>query len=177
MSSPATIARPYAQAVFDLAREEGSALRWSEMLEWLSELVAVPDMAGLIASPTADRAALLGLIGELGGERLDQQGRNLARLLADNRRLPLLPRIAERYEALRADDERRAAAQVITARALSPEQRDALAAALEASLGRNVRLDCQVDERLLGGALIRVGDRVIDGTAAGRLRQLAQQIV
>lgn len=183
MSERSTIVRPYARAVFDLALDEGEGggegeiARWSSVLALMAALVAVPEMEAAIDDPAVSRDEVLGILFDIGCVRFDERARNLLRVLSDNRRLKLLPLLAEQYEALRAEEERRSAACVVTAHPFSPDQEEKLRRALETSLGRRVHMDCVVDEGLIGGAVIRVGDRVIDGSALGRLGALARELV
>ncbi|HEC14734.1 MAG TPA: F0F1 ATP synthase subunit delta [Rhodospirillales bacterium] len=176
MTERATIARPYARAVFGLARDEGRLEAWSSMLVLICEIAAVPDMRIVIDDPETDRDVVAGLFFDLAGDRLDPQGRNLLRILMENRRMGLLPQILESYEVYRAGEERSGLAKVTSARPLSGDQEKALREALGRSLGHGVELECVVDETLIGGAVIRIGDRVIDGSALGGLEQLAHDL-
>jgi len=176
MSERSTIARPYARAVFDLALEESALDRWSDMLSLMGGIAEVPDMKNVIANPETDREAVLGIFFDVAGTRLDKQGRNFLRVLMQGRRAGLLPLIIETYEALRAEEENRCVARVLSARNLTPEQLKTVRTELERTLGRNVELDCAVDEGLIGGIVVRVGDRVIDGSALGRLEQMARDL-
>jgi len=177
MSDSAAVARPYARAVFDMARDEDMLAGWSDILALMAALVAVPEMASAIDNPAVERNDILEVMFDLGGDRFNEPARNLLRVLSDNRRLPLPPQIAIQYEALRAEEERLSTAAVVTARPISPAQQDNLRRTLEASLGRRVRLEYTVDKRLIGGAMIRIGDKVIDGSALGRLGGLARELV
>lgn len=172
MAAPATLARPWAKAVLAAAVADGSAPRWSRMLAFCAAVVAVPDMAVVLRTPGLDRQAALEVMLRLGAELVDRPGRNLLRALAAAGRLALLPAIAQGFEALRAQAEGRGTAAVTSARPLSPERQAALRQALEARFGLALALNCRVDPDLLGGAVLRVGDLVMDGSAAGRLRQL-----
>lgn len=176
MARPETHARPYARALFDLARDAGEGERWSDRLVLLAAAVSVPAMAAAVRDPTVPRQAPLDVLLETIGEVLDEHGRNLLRLLAERRRLGLLPAIAEGFASLRAEDERRGIVHVASAYPLSAGQEERLRQALERSLARHVTLECAVDGGLLGGAVIRIGDRVIDGSAVGRLRELAERL-
>lgn len=174
MAENTTIARPYARAVFEQARTEtGGLARWSEALALLSNVAADATIHALITSPglTAERKA--GLFLEVIGDRLNQEGANFVKLLAENQRLPLLGDIAEVYEELRAEAEKTVDAEMISAFEVSAEQRDQFAAALGKRLARQVVLNTKVDSSLIGGAVIRAGDLVIDGSVRGKLAQLA----
>jgi F-type H+-transporting ATPase subunit delta len=173
MAEKQTLARPYAEAVFELAREQNRLGTWSEKLALIAAIAADENMHHLAEDPRVDRARFLNLFLEICGQRIDQQVANFIRLLVDNRRLALLPEIVARFEALRAEAEARAEATVISAFPLEPAQVATLAQALKRRLGREVNLAVQLDRTLLGGVVIRVGDLVIDGSVRGRLQQLA----
>lgn len=177
MAERATIARPYAKAVFDTAREKNAFAAWSGMLALMRDIAAVPEMAAAIAHPEVDRQILLGIFFDLGGEAFSPEARNLLRILVKNRRTGLLPPIVEQYETRRAAEEKRGAALVLSARPLDSAQQERIRAALEKSLGRGLKLEAAVDERLLGGVVVRIGDQVIDGSALGRLERFARNLI
>lgn len=176
MAEAITIARPYASAVFAIANEKGELKAWSELLAVLAQCVAVPNMQSVISSPSVSDEQVVGLLADIAGELMSDDARNFLSLLAENNRLQLLEHIAVMYEELRAEAEQVIAADVATARALTPEQEKSISAALKKRLGRNVTLNSNVDESLLGGAIIRAGDLVIDGSALGKLNRLANAI-
>src|SRR5579885_2824202 len=179
MADLATLARPYAKAVFELARDAGGGApaRWSATLKLLSELVAESSIAALIGDPRLPRAQLAALLCATLAGHLDRTGENLVRLLADNRRLPLLPAIAAEYERLRADAEARAEVEIATATEVPEAQRLALVAAIARRLKRQVQAHWRIDPRLLAGAVVRAGDLVIDGSVAGELARLRRVLV
>lgn len=175
MSEQATLARPYARAVFDLARDGGDFAPWSEALNALAAAVESDEVAVLIGHPALTRAQL----GEALVEALkdaDEAVRNLVRLLAENGRLRLVPAIRDGYEALRAEAESRIDVQVVTASEADEALRKDLAAAIGKRLAREVDVSWAVDETLIGGAVIRAGDTVIDGSVAGELDRLRQTV-
>ena len=176
MAETMTLARPYAKAAFEHAQAEQALPNWSELLQRLAQLVQDAAMHRLLGSPGVsvdDKAqALL----DLSGDDVDDAARNYVTLLAKNGRLRLVPEIAAIYEELRAEAEKTIEAEVISARELSDEQQQRLAQALQKRLGREVSLKVRLDETLVGGAVIRAGDLVIDGSAAGRLSQLAKAL-
>ena len=176
MAERSTVARPYAQAVFELAQEQGALAAWGDMLAATAVVSDAPEMQELLGSPGITRRALADLFGEVCGDALDAQGRSFVGVLADNRRLELLPEISRQFAELRAEAERTVEAVVESAFELSEAQQAKLAAALTRHLGREVRLTCKVDKTLLGGAVIHAGDMVIDGSALGRLGRLAGQL-
>jgi F-type H+-transporting ATPase subunit delta len=171
-----TVARPYAEAAFDRAAATDKLDLWSDMLALLSAMARDPALSGLIASPKLDRSQMTELVLEIGGGRLSDEGQNLVRLLAANGRLRVLPEIAELFEALKAEHQGSIDVHVTTAFALKPAQEQALVSALKQKLGRDVRLTSAEDPSLIGGVKVRAGDLVIDGTVAGQLGQLANEL-
>lgn len=176
MQENTTIARPYAQAAFEYAREQGQLQAWSEMLSFLSLLVADPTMHKLIQDPRIPRARLFELIFDIGGEYLLEQGRNFLKLLVEAGRIQLIPEIARLYEELRAEAERVVDVDVITAYALDKAQEQVIAEAVKKRTGKNVKVTTRIDQGLIGGVVVRIGDRVIDVSLRGRLQQLASQL-
>lgn len=176
MAGTSSLARPYAQAVFDLAKDSGDYESWSDALAFLAALVHDESMQDLINNPRVERTRLLELLGELCGDRVPEKGRNLLRLMTENNRLLALPDVAAQFEVMRAEAEGTVEAQVRSAQPLSDEQKSRLSKALEKRLGRKVNLTVQEDDSLLGGAVIHAGDLVIDGSAKGRLEKLASTL-
>ena len=177
MAENSTIARPYAEAVFKLAKEEGNLKGWSEKLQLVSTVVADPEMGALIGNPKVSKEQLTKLILDICGDKLDASGKNLVTLLVENGRIGVTIEIAALYELSRAEAEGSVEAEATSAFPLTDEQQKAIIAALSRRLGRNVELVCKVDSSLLGGAIIRTGDLVIDGSAASRLTQLAKAML
>lgn len=166
-----TLARPYARAAFDLAKSDGLLADWSRRLQLSAQIAAMPDIATALARPDMPQADQVAFLLPVGDTVDGTFGRFLA-VLAENKRLALLPEIAAQYEVLRADDERIVKARVRTAVALEPTQIETLKSALKRRFGREVELDNEVDASVLGGAIIDAGDVVIDGSVRGRLTQL-----
>jgi F-type H+-transporting ATPase subunit delta len=177
MAEKTTIARPYARAAFSYASEHKDFARWSELLGAASAVVSDPRVARLLNNPKVAPAQLVELIADVAGSKLDEQGRNFLNTLASNRRLSLLPHIAKMFETLRAEVENVVDVDVTSAVALNDAQRERFAGALKKRLKRDVRLHCDVDAALLGGAIVRSGDLVIDGSLKARLERLASEIV
>lgn len=179
----APIARPYAQAVFEMARDSNQMAGWSSVLAVAAGVAATSEFRLVLRSPTADLKALAGLLTGICREQLPDNAplaggdtapaANLLRLLAENRRLAALPAIAEAYEALRARAENVVDVQVASATALDEAQQRSLAEALQKRLGKQVRLHLQLDPALLGGARLQIEDQVIDGSVRTRLEKLA----
>jgi F-type H+-transporting ATPase subunit delta len=172
----ATIARPYAKAAFQYARDANAFTGWSQALKTASEIVADPRIAALTKSPSLTSADLASLIIDVAGARLDAGMQNFVRVLAENHRLLLLPEIAAHYESLRSAVENTVDVDVVSAVPLDAAQSDKLERALSVRLKRVVRMQTSVDPRLLGGAVVRAGDLVIDGSLKGRLERLATEL-
>lgn len=177
MSEIITAARPYARAVFELARAKGRLENWSNQLGLMAVVADDPNMAGLLDNPTVSRDRVADLFISVCGDALDAEGGNLVRLLAENGRLSLLGAIHGLFEQMRTEAGNSADAEVVSAFPLDEAQKSAIAAALKRRTGREIRLDCKTDEALLGGAVIRMGDLVIDGSIRGRLEKMAATLI
>jgi F-type H+-transporting ATPase subunit delta len=175
MAETITIARPYASAVFAIAQEKADTQTWSELLTVLALCTENSEIQTILDNPAVGDEQAVDFLAGITGE-LSADARGFLLLLAENNRLMLLPEIAELYEQLRADAEQKLFADVITARPLTDEQKSKIAAALKKRLGKEITLSESVDEGLLGGAIIRAGDLVIDGSALGKLNRLASAI-
>ncbi len=176
MAERATIARPYAKAAFEYARDANAFAAWSQGLTAAAQIVADPRVAALTKSPQWSASDLVSLITDVAGATLDAGMQNFVRVLAENHRLLLLPEIAAHYEVLRSAVENTVDVEVISAVPLNAAQADKLEQALSARLKRKVRMQNSVDASLLGGAVVRAGDLVIDGSLTGRLQRLATDL-
>jgi F-type H+-transporting ATPase subunit delta len=172
----ATIARPYAKAAFEYARGAKAFSEWSRGLDTAAEIVADPRVSRLCSSPQLSAADLAGLVTDVGGASLDAGMQNFVRVLAENRRLLLLPEIAAQYAQLRSAVENTVDVEVTSAVPLNDAQAQRLKQALSTRLKRQVRMKTAVDSTLLGGAVVRAGDLVIDGSLKGRLERLATEL-
>jgi F-type H+-transporting ATPase subunit delta len=172
-----TLARPYAKAVFELAREAKALPHWSQMLKTLAGAMAEPKVAALLANPRLSRDDVAAVLTSALGDKLDAQGRNFVGLLTEYGRLKALPAIAEEFEALRAAAERRVEVEITTAVAVAAPQQQALLDALRKRLERELQVSWKTDAALVAGAVIRAGDLVIDGSVSGELAQLRQAVV
>lgn len=168
-----TIARPYAEAAFRLAREQSALEPWSEALALLEVVVQEPRVRALIGDPKLGRSELERLILGVAGDELPGHARNLVQVLLDNDRLELVPQVRSLYEALRREHESVIEAQIVAARPITDEQLGALVARLEATHQRRVRAKVEIDPDLIGGIKIVVGDKVIDATVRGKLDEMA----
>ncbi|MGF1546953.1 MAG: F0F1 ATP synthase subunit delta [Thiotrichales bacterium] len=172
MSDLNTVARPYARALFETARDSGKLESWSESLEVLSAFAADPSLHRMLQQPSLSREEAAGLLIKSCGVQIDESAKNLVRVLADNGRLAVLPQISALYENLRAEAEGVVEAEIITAMEIDPTQHQAIANALQQRLGREVKTSTRIDPSLIGGAIVRAGDLVIDGSIKGRLDKL-----
>jgi F-type H+-transporting ATPase subunit delta len=177
MAEKMTLARPYAKAIFMLAEDAQTRQTWSDNLHVLAALVSNQEVAPLLHDPRVSHDQLFDLMQSLVGGQLGVEGLNLVRLLIQNKRLDLVPLIAEQYEILRTEHEGLADVDVTAAAPLSAHQLDNLADALTRRLGRRVRLHTHIDESLIGGFVIRTGDLVIDGSVKDRLSRLSSALV
>jgi len=173
MAEKTTIARPYAKAVFDLAQGEGKLGEWSETLKQLSAIAANADFAALASNPAVNAVKVTELLISVTGGKLVAGGDNLVKLLVENKRLKMLPEIAEMFEILRADAEKTIEAEVVSAFEVGTAEQEKIKSALKNRLGREVTLSCKIDQSLIGGAIVRAGDMVIDGSVSGQLKSLA----
>jgi F-type H+-transporting ATPase subunit delta len=176
MAERATIARPYAKAAFEYARDAAGFADWSQGLKVAAEIVADRRVAALTKSPQWSQADLVSIIADVAGAKLNPAMQNFVRILAENHRLLLLPEISAHFEELRSAVENTVDVEVISAIALSDAQADKLSQVLSARLKRTVHMQNKVDATLLGGAIVRAGDLVIDGSLKGRLQRLATEL-
>jgi len=174
MAERITTARPYAKAIFALARTGNSLAATSTGLQRAATVVADPQVHELLGSPHVTPAQLAELVNGVAG--LDDNGRNFVALLAQNRRLGFLPEIAALFEQMKTEVENAVEVEVVAAAKLTPDQESRYAAALQKKLGRQVRLHTRIDDSLLGGAVLKAGDLVIDGSLKGRLERLATEL-
>ena len=172
MAEFTTIARPYAQAVFRMAQEERALPLWSDMLALTAHVAADPGVRKLLDNPRMTPDQLAELFIDVAGQRLNEAGRNLIRVLAEGRRLVVLPEIFALFEQLKNAAEGAIQAQLITAFPATDAQKQTIAAALKERFGRDVQLEYITDPSLMGGAVVRAGDLVIDGSVRGKLARL-----
>ncbi|CAN5704427.1 MAG: F0F1 ATP synthase subunit delta [Gammaproteobacteria bacterium] len=173
MQETATLARPYAQAVFERSREGAQWDEWSGALAFLRLLMQDPMMHKIALDPRIERPKLERLIFDLAGDRLTPEIRNLIRVLLDAGRLQVLPEIARLFEELRAEAQGSIDVEVISAFDLSAEQEQVIVAAMKRRVGKDLKVTTRIDRGLIGGAIVRVGDLVIDASLRGRLQQLS----
>lgn len=176
MSEQISLARPYAKAIFELARDAGEYAQWSDQLELLAAIAQDPSMGEFIANPAVSEKQLAELIIDVAGALLDEQGRNLVKLLAHNDRVTVVADINQQFLVLRDNAEQVIEAQLITAAEVDETQKQAFEVALSARLGKKINLEATVDETLIGGAIVRAGDWVVDGSVKAQLQDLVSAI-
>ena len=176
MADKSTIARPYAKAAFEEARDRKQLGPWSDALRTSAAVVGDARVEALLGNPRVTPEELAALVIEIAGPQLGEEGRNFVRTLADNRRLALLPEISTLFDELKSEAEGIVDVTVTSAAPLEDSQQRKLAAALERRLGRSVRLQCATDPALIGGAVLRAGDLVIDGSLRARLERIAYEL-
>jgi F-type H+-transporting ATPase subunit delta len=173
MAEPVTIARPYAEAVYKLAREKNALAQWSDALANLDAVVGDARVQAIISDPKVSAQQLEGLVLGVIGDKLDDTARSFIQVLVQNGRLELTPHIRGVYESLKREHEGTLEANVISALPISDEQVKALVVTLEAKFKRKITAKVEIDPQLIGGVKIVVGDKVIDATVRGRLDAMA----
>jgi F-type H+-transporting ATPase subunit delta len=176
MSQAITTARPYAQAAFEEAQKLSDLKGWSEMLISLAEAIVHPEVRAVVTNPRVRKTQVEKLMEGLLGAEAKIQQRNFVRILVDNQRLLLLPEMVAIFEAMRAEAEKTVNVVVDTAFELTTAQQEKIIRSLKARLGREIKLVCQINKDLLGGVVIRAGDKVIDGSARTRLGEMANAL-
>ena len=176
MSELATLARPYAAAVFKRAKETHATAKWSQSLAFMSTVLKNEDISVVIDNPKVSKQRLSALMLDICQEHVNQENENFLKLLVLNNRLGLLPSIAELFEAYKAEDEGYVEVEISTAYTLSKDVKQNVTTTLEKTLGKKIHMNVTVDKSLIGGILVRAGDRVIDGSIRGRLQQLAKRL-
>lgn len=176
MAELSTIARPYAEAAFALAREHNALPDWSQMLQLASGVVADPRIAGALDDPKLDTAARESLLLSICGDRLNDEGRNFLRVLIEADRIALMPAIAGQFDTLKDEADGVARATIETAFSLTDADLADLTAALARRFGRRIEATVVEKPELIGGARVTVGDNVIDATVSEQLRAMATQL-
>lgn len=176
MAEIATIARPYANAVFDIAKAEKHLDAWSRQLSFAAAAAAEPTVKQVIDAPSVTNDEKAQKIAQVCGDALDQMGRRFVQVLARNKRLNLLPEISAQFEKLRAQEEKSLDVEVISAYELTEQEQTRLADVLHRRFEREIQLTSRVDATLMGGVIIRAGDTVIDGSVRGKLEKLAESL-
>ena len=173
MAEIVTIARPYAEAVFRLAKGKNALNDWSERLAYLSAVVQDPQMQFCIQDPNVVPSRIEALIVSVCGKKLDEMGKNFVRELIHNGRLSVLPQIAELYEAMKAEEGGVLEAKLTSAYPMTKAQIQDMVKSLEGKFGKKIMATADVDSELIGGVRIVIGDDVIDASVRGKLQAMA----
>jgi F-type H+-transporting ATPase subunit delta len=178
MAELSTLARPYARAAFEYARDHsqdnGALLVWAEQLQVAAAVTADETVAQVLSNPSLTAEQQAQILRDVCGDSLNAEGKNFVGLLASNKRLPLLPEIFALFEQYKANQEKTVDVTVYSAFEVDEQTQQTLAQVLKTKLERDVNVDSEVDASLLGGVLIRAGDLAIDGSVRGRLNKLSE---
>lgn len=178
MQESRTIARPYAHAAFEFANELNTLDEWSVALQLLGVIAADPVMRSALSDPKITDEQLIDLVKSIGGETFkSREINNFIKLLIKNERLQFAPEMTKLFEDLYAQKKSVVGVEVISAHELAPEEADKIASAMQKRLGVSVEISARVDKTLIGGAIIRAGDMVIDTSLRGRLQKLANNFI
>ena len=176
MAEQSTVARPYAKAAFEYARDHQALDAWSQALAMAGSIVIDRQVAGLLGSPKPSSEQKVSLVADMLGDNADDAFKRFLTTLADQRRLAALDAIADQFEHLRAEYEQRIDVTVVSAYKLDSKQKTKLGNALKKRLNREISITTQVDKALIGGVILRAGDTVIDGSVRGRLNRLSEAL-
>ena len=173
MAESVTIARPYAQAVFRLARENRALAAWSDRLQRLAAVAQDPEMAKVVGNPKFSAKQVAELFVSLSGETDNAELASFVGILAENERLDVLAQILEIYEQLRSAEEGVKDALITSAYPLDAEQLKKLMSQLETHFGSKLQPQVEVDAALIGGVKVAVGDQMLDASVRGKLDAMA----
>jgi len=176
MAELSTLARPYAKAAFEYAVDAKDLQGWSDSLKTVAAVCQNDKVVSMLNSPSITLVQQAKRTIEICGNEINLKTQGFISVLAENKRLKLLPQISKQFEALKANREKTIEVSVVSAVELNDIQKNTLASALSAKLEREVNMQVSVDTALIGGAIIRAGDTVIDGSICGRLTTLAQAL-
>jgi F-type H+-transporting ATPase subunit delta len=172
MAEPSTVARPYAEAAFRLADAAGALAKWSDMLGALAQVAQDERVQRAVADPNLSHAQVAGVFISILSGRLNGEAENLLRVLAENKRIELLPEIRAQFEALKNEREGVVEAEVHSAFELTEAQLADLVQRLEKRTGRKVKARIEIQKDLIAGVKVVLGDKVIDGSARAQLDAL-----
>ena len=173
MADFTTAARPYANAIFDIANGADTLDSWSDALANLANVVNDAQMSELLNDPEMGKAQKGELLIQVLADKLNEQQQNLVKLMAENGRLIIMKDVQEQFEVARAKAENKVDAEVVSAFELSAQQTDELINTLKNKLGCDITLTTTIDESLIGGVVIKAGDTIIDASMKSQLDSLA----
>ena len=169
MSQSMTLARPYARAAYNVARDGGQTAQWSQALAFSARVAGDPQVATVLGDPRLSREDAVRLVA---ADDAPEAVRGFLGLLAANGRLAVLPEISGLFEQARAEAEHIVRATITSAAELGAGELESIKAALKRRFGREVEVQTAVDPALIGGAVIDAGEVVIDGSLRGKLQRL-----
>lgn len=173
MAEITTIARPYAEALFKLAVEQGTLDKWASLLAEMAAIASNLDMRAAIDNPKLADKDIADLFLSIVKLPLNDDAKNVVQLLIENNRLALLPRIRVQFDELKSEHEGSAEAQVVSAFPISDGELQALTITLEKHFKRKIRPTVRIDKELIGGVKVTVGDEVLDASVRSRLQSMA----
>ena len=173
MAEQITIARPYAEAVFKLAKEKDALSAWSDMLKVISQVTSFEQVQALVSNPGITADKLLKIILDICGSKLNDEGKNLVALLIENNRIEVLPQLSDLYEQLKAQQEGVLEANIVSAYAISEKQLEKLVSVLEKKFKCKIKAKVNIDPELIGGVKVVIGDEVIDSFVLVKLETIS----
>ena len=175
-SKYSNIARPYALGAFESARDKHELPAWKAFLDAAAIVAIAPAVVAILANPEVLHEKQFELFNDVLSSQLNNERKNFLRLLAQNKRLFVLPDIAEAFNRYYSALEKISNVRIETAIDLSTEFESKIAAAISKRIKQEVTLECEVNPSIIGGAVIHIGDRVIDGSVRGKLTRLYQSL-
>ena len=176
MAELTTLARPYAKAAFEYADAANGLAAWSEALSTLAGIVADETVSVALSDPSKTSQQSADLVIDLAGSAITAEIGNFVRLVSENKRLSLLGEISSLFDLMKSNREQILDVKVSSAYLVTGPQEKSLSKALTESLSRNVQLECDVDDSLIGGVVIHAGDTFIDASVKGQLAKLNEAI-
>ncbi|MFK5985153.1 MAG: F0F1 ATP synthase subunit delta [Pseudomonadota bacterium] len=177
MAEKTTLARPYAEAIFELATADGNLDSWTEKLQLISEVTSLDEVIAIVKNPEIKLDDCIAIISELCSDKLDEQSINLLRLAGENGKLELFPEVTQEFENLKAQAQGTMEAEVISAFAVNAAQKKLITESLEKRFNKQVSITTKVDKSLIGGIVIRAGDLVIDGSISNQLQKITHTLM
>lgn len=177
MAELLTTARPYAEAAFSYAKEQQKLQEWSTALNNLAIISSDEQLATFLVNPKQSKANKVSIFESVMGAGMTQEVKNFLQVVAENERLAVLSEMAKLFDQLKAEEEKRVKATVVSARTLTVEQQNVLSAALNQKFGAEVDITYEEDQGLISGITIKVGDWVVDNSAKTQLQKLGAAIV
>ena len=176
MSDLLTIARPYAKAAFVFSKEHKSLKQWSEMLQLITLVTKDDAIQPILNSPRLTHTEIAQCVIDVCAKNIDKEFQNFIKLLSENHRLSLLPQITLLFDSYHSQEENRISAEIVSAKKLSSAEIKPIKDALKRRLGVDIEIVEEIDEKLLGGAIVRAGDLVIDGSIRSKLNKLLTEL-